>query len=166
MTDLSYDDAWLAEPRTRSRLRAALVVALLAALVFLGGVQVQQHWGSAAAAAGPAGGMPAGMAGMRGAAPGGNGQDVSDSGGTGQGLSDSGTTATAAAPAVIGTVTAADGATWTVTDLGGTAHQVTVPDGLQVPAGTTVSITGEADAQGVVAATAVTVRPTSTDQQN
>ena len=61
----------------------------------------------------------------------------------------------------IGTVTAAKGTTWTVTDLGGTAHQVTVPKGLSVATGTTVSITGTADASGAVTATAVTVRATS-----
>jgi hypothetical protein len=149
MTDLTYDDAWLAEPRRRSRLRSALVVVLLAALVFLGGVEVQQRWGTstASAAAGPSG-MPGG------------GQLPSMARSSGSTSASTGSAA-AATPAVIGTVTAADGDTWTVTDLGGAAHQVTVPDGLEVPSGTTVSITGEADDQGVVAATAVTVRPTS-----
>jgi hypothetical protein len=161
MTDLTYDDAWLAEPRTRSRLRTGLVVVLLAAVVFLGGVQVQQHWGASASAA-PAG-MPSGMAGMRSAMGGGPSSTGSSSTGTSStGASGAGASAT---PAVIGTVTAADGAAWTVTDLGGTAHQVAVPEGLVVAAGTTVSIAGEADDQGVVTATAVTVRAT-TDSQN
>ena len=36
------EDAWLAEPRKRSRLRIGLVLVLAAALVFFAGVQVQK----------------------------------------------------------------------------------------------------------------------------
>jgi hypothetical protein len=161
--DNDLDDTWITETHRRSRVRWGLVGLLVAGLVFLGGVEVQQRWGAAAtggsgAPAGMTGAMPGGGS-FPGAAAGGTAGGASSSGASSSGSS--GTSATAAAPAVIGTVTAAQGTTWTVTDLGGTAHQVTVPAGLRVKSGATVSITGEADASGVVTATAVTVRTTS-----
>jgi fibronectin-binding autotransporter adhesin len=170
MTDLSLDDAWLAEPSKRSRSRWLLVGLLVAALVFLGGVTVQKQYGGAAAsAAGAPAGMGAGMGAMRsgsgsaegfpamgGGAPGDTTSSSSSSSSAGSG----GSAAATDTPAVIGTVTAAKGTAWTVTDLGGTAHSVTVPSGVRVATGTTVSITGETDSSGAVTATAITIRPT------
>ena len=45
-TSTLLDEEWLAAPRRRSRLRVLLAAALAAALCFLGGVEVQQRYGT------------------------------------------------------------------------------------------------------------------------
>ena len=154
------DDAWLAAPVKRSRLRLVLVVTLVAAVVFLAGVQVQKRYGvagsgaaAAAAAPGgsPGGGPPAGFAPPVGATTGDQ------------------TAADADATAVIGTVVSVEHGVWTVEDLGGTTHEITVDATVRivqesplaaddVADGTTVDISGTTDDQGRVTATSITVR--------
>ena len=151
-------DAWLAEPRKRSRLRTALVLLLAAALVFFAGVQVQKTYGAAdtgsAAATGPqAGGFtpPSGAA-----FPGGGATDQS----TGQ---DAGSTS------VIGTVVSLRGTTLKVKDFGGKTHTISLGDQVRivvekqgrtsdVKAGSTVQVAGQTDARGGVTATTITIR--------
>lgn len=150
------DDAWLAEPRTRSRTRMALVLLLAAALVFFAGVQVQKTYGAAdtGSAAGP---QTGGFTPPSGAAfPGGDATDQS----TGQ---DAGSTS------VIGTVVSLKGTTLRVKDFGGTTHTISLGDQVRivvekqgktsdVKAGSTVQVAGQTDAQGGVTATTVTIR--------
>jgi hypothetical protein len=149
------DDAWLSAPAKRSRLRGALVVLLAAALVFLGGVEVQKRYGAAPAAAAPTGARPQFALGG-GALP---------SGQTGGGQ----TTGTTTQAAVIGTVVAVKNGVWTIKDLGGKTHKVVVGADVkivkeqaltadQVPAGSTVDVSGSTDTQGQVTATTITVR--------
>ncbi|MXG91150.1 hypothetical protein [Nocardioides flavescens] len=156
-TDRPDDEAWLAEPPRRSRVRRLLVALLLASCVFCAGATVQQRWGSTTAAL-PAGGATGAAGAMgrmgQGGPPGAASTDTESTGSA----SSTTTPSQDDAPAVIGTVTATDGTTWTVTDLGGTAHQVVVTADLRVGAGTTVSVVGTTDAQGLVTATSVTVR--------
>lgn len=152
------DAAWLAEPPKRSRLRVTLAVALVAAVVFLAGVQVQKRWGFAvsgdAAAAAPA--LPAGFT-----PPGGGGGLPQDQG-TGQDDD-------ASSAAVIGTVVSVRDGVWTVEDLGGTEHTITVGAEVKIvqetslsaeriARGDTVDISGTTDDQGRVTATTITVR--------
>jgi hypothetical protein len=157
------DDAWLAEPRKRSRLRLLLAVTLAAALVFLAGVEVQKRYGVAGAAdtataatGGLTGGPPAGFT------PPGSDQEAAQAAGSDSGAASSGA-------AVIGTVVSVKDGVWTVKDLGGTVHEVTVGDAArivrettlaadQVAAGATVDISGTTDDQGRVTATTITVR--------
>ena len=152
------DDAWLAEPRKRPRLRMALVVLLAAALVFFAGVQVQKTYGAAdtgsAAATGPLAGSftpPSGAA-----FPGGGPTDQS----TGQ---DPGSTS------VIGTVVSLKGTTLKVKDLGGKTYTISLGDRVRIvvekqgktsdlKAGSTVQVAGQTDAQGGVTATTITIR--------
>ncbi|MFN8193521.1 MAG: hypothetical protein U0R80_04465 [Nocardioidaceae bacterium] len=124
--DGTWDEEWLAAPRRRSRTRPVLVLALGASLVFLAGVEVQRHFGTAAASASasafpagamPSGGPPSGMAMPSGAAATSGGQP-SDAPAT--------DTTAGAAGEVIGTVVAKHGSVWVVQDLGGTRHRVTV----------------------------------------
>ncbi len=156
----TWDEEWLAAPPTRSRWRTALLLTLAASLVFLAGVEVQRHFGTAGAASSSAGaptgafpGMPSGA--MPSGAP---GQDP-----------------TGAAPAstqVIGTVVAKHGSVWVVKDLGGTRHRITVTSdtdivreqrltGSAVRTGSTVDITITSDgSDGSASGTAdsVTIR--------
>ncbi|MBJ7359525.1 hypothetical protein [Nocardioides sp.] len=127
--DTMLDEAWLAAPRHRSRLRLVLATLLAASLCFLGGTLVQKHFGAETSAtpAGPAGlptgaegfpeGFPAAGGQVPGAVTGGSGDD-----GTGdtenEGTDDTG--------AVVGTVVSIDGDVWTVEDLGGERHEVRV----------------------------------------
>jgi hypothetical protein len=101
------DAEWLAAPRRRSRLRAALLVLVVAGLVFLGGVEVQKAFGSGSTSAASSG-FPAG--GFGGTAAGGS----STTSGAGTG----------GTPVVVGTVTVAAARSWTVKDLGGKTHTV------------------------------------------
>jgi hypothetical protein len=126
--DTMLDEAWLAAPRHRSRLRLGLATLLAASLCFLGGALVQKHFGAEASgtAAGPAGmptgasGFPEGFPGAGGQLPGGATGGTGDTGGTTETEDDTG--------AVVGTVVSIDGDVWTVEDLGGERHKVRVTD--------------------------------------
>ena len=127
--DPMLDEEWLAAPVKRSRLRAVLVVILAAAVCFLGGAMVQQHFGTSAGAetaagrAGFAGGqLPAGLpeGGFPGLAP-----------GASNGAADS-PAAADDAEAVIGTVVEVRGEVWIVEDLGGKRHRITVGEDTDV----------------------------------
>jgi len=160
-TDL-LDEEWLVTPTHRSRLRAALVVLLAASLVFLAGVEVQRHFGSASSAstsaatgAFPGGGLPSGLPAAGG--PQGTQPDASVSPGAGD------------EAAVIGTVASVKGDVWTIKDLGGTLHEVTVSstvrivressvDPAEVETGATVDIAGTTGDDGQVTATTITLR--------
>lgn len=154
----ALDEAWLAAPRRRSRPRVAMVVALAVLLVFLGGVEVQKHWGASDAAAG--GGRPTGLS-----LPGGGSFPTGGLGGT---QAQTGSNAATATPAVIGRVVGIHGHTWIVQDLGGTKHTVTLTDRTTltrslkeatgpVRTGSSVTVQGTTHG-GTVAATAITVR--------
>ncbi len=164
------DEAWLAEPPKRSRLRLALMVALAASLVFLGGVEVQKHFGLAGdqAAGGQfAGGQVAGGRAARGGLPGGGeapGQGVA----AGQAPA-GGSDAAPASTAVIGTLESVDGTTWTVKDLGGNVHTITVGESVrivqesalgadEVKNGSTVNVSGTTDDEGEMQAATITIR--------
>jgi hypothetical protein len=156
------DEEWLAAPTRRSRLRGVLVVLLAAALVFLGGVEVQRHFGpassssdSGATGAFPGGGLPTGLPAAGG--PQGTQSDASGS---------SGSTDEAA---VIGTVESVKGEVWTIKDLGGTLHEVTVSstvrivretsvDPAEVETGATVDISGTTGDDGKITAATITLR--------
>lgn len=127
--DPMLDEEWLAAPARRSRLRLALVVALAAALCFLGGALVQKHFGTDSAAgttAGPGGfgggqlpeGLPEGFGqgGFPGAAP--------EDGGTAAADTDT--------QSVIGKVAEVRGDVWIVEDLGGNSHRIKVSDDTDV----------------------------------
>ena len=160
------DEEWLAGSPRRSRWRIVLLAALGVAVVFLGGVEVQKHFGTSAAAPSaaapggftPGGGLPEGFPDL--------------AGGTPAGLPSSGAgdpqTSQEKAPSVIGTVTEVDGDTWVVTDLGGTKHTVTVTDDTtvleeksvsdaRIAKGTTVTVTGSGDTDDLTASS-ITVR--------
>lgn len=133
--DPMLDDEWLAAPAKRSRVRAVLVVALAAAVCFLGGALVQKEFGTASAseAAGPAGlaggqlpeGLPEGMGpgGVPGGLPGGVPGGSEDP---------SGTSADDAGGSVIGEVVEVRGDVWVVEDLGGERHEIKVGDDTDV----------------------------------
>src|SRR4051794_35883392 len=157
------DEEWLAAPSRRSRLRAALVVLLAAALVFLAGVEVQRRYGAASSAADsaatpsfPRGGLPTGF-------PGGGPQGIQSV------PTASATSGSADQASVIGTVESVKGDVWTIKDLGGKVHKVTVDttvrivretsvDAADVVAGATVDVTGTSGADGAVTATTITLR--------
>ena len=155
------DEEWLSAPTRRSRLRGVLVVSLTAALVFLGGVEVQRRFGatpsgtdSAAGPSLPGGGvLPTGLAG---GGPQGTQPDASGSTGTDE-------------AAVIGTLQSVKGDVWTIKDLGGTLHEVTVSGAVrivretgveasEVETGATVDISGTTGDDGEVTATSITLR--------
>jgi len=133
--DPMLDDEWLAAPAQRSRVRAVLVIALAAAVCFLGGALVQKQFGTDAAAdpaAGPGGfasgqlpegipeGIPEGMG--QGAFPG----AVDESGGSAADDSED------TSASVIGEVVEVRGDVWIVEDLGGERHQIKVGDDTDV----------------------------------
>lgn len=125
--DPMLDDAWLAAPVRRSRLRGVLVVALAAAVCFLGGALVQKHYGAtdASAAAGPAGfggaQFPAG------------GPEGMPAGAAQEGLPDRGTsTEDDTSRSVIGELVEVRGDLWIVEDLGGKRHEVQLNDDTDV----------------------------------
>ena len=161
--DPMLDDEWLAAPVRRSRLRGVLVVALAAAVCFLGGALVQKHYGATdtAAAAGPAGfgggqlpeGMPEGM--PEGPAQGG----LPDTGASTEGDT---------SRSVIGELVEVRGDLWIVEDLGGRRHEVQVSDDSdvvressikpsQVKPGDPVDITGT-EGDGRLQANDITLR--------
>ncbi len=157
------DEEWQAAPGRRSRVRVTLVLLLGASLVFLGGVEVQRHFGTTAAtaSAAPAGfpggaGLPSGF--PAGAAGGAEGAQPDTGGSTGGDEA-----------SVIGTVRSVKGDVWTIEDLGGTVHKVTVSDTVRivressvdatdVEEGATVDIAGTTGEDGQVTATTITLR--------
>jgi hypothetical protein len=170
--DTMLDEAWLAAPRHRSRLRIGLAALLAASVCFLGGTLVQKHFGAeaSATAAGPGGlpsgvgdfpeGLPEGFPAGGGGMPGGDTGGTGDAGGTGDTEDDT--------DAVVGTVVSIDGDLWTVEDLGGTKHQVRVTDDSdlvrettltadQVAVGDSVDISGTTS-DGQLTAADVTLR--------
>ena len=157
------DDAEFAElppKRHVPALTKLLVVGILVAISFAGGVLVQkQHDASQTSAlpafAGGAGGLPAFLTG----------------GGAAGGASSTGGSSSAAAsgPVLVGTVESVSGGDVTVKDLGGTTHVVhtSATTGLattgadwstSLPPGTTVSVEGTKAGDGTVTATTVTRR--------
>jgi hypothetical protein len=158
------DEDWLAAPTRRSRWRTTLLCALAAAVVFLGGVEVQKQFGSSATAAsgrpaGFAGGLGGGFAGGFPGATGGTGSTSTTTGGTAGSQSTS---------SVIGTVVSRHGTTWTIKDLGGTTHRVTVPatapltrqrpiKASRIKPGATVDVQGSTSG-GRLTATSITLR--------
>jgi hypothetical protein len=162
------DEEWLSATPHRSRPRLVLLGALVLASTFLGGVEVQRHFGASEAAGASAGGLPAGLpsgfpAGgfPGGAAPGGTPTGSGEGGGSDTGSS--------ASSQVIGTLVAVRGDTWTVKDLGGTKHTITVDgttrivreqavDPADVSTGTTVDVAGETGDTGDLTATTITIR--------
>lgn len=144
----------LAEVNRRpSRTTALLIVGILAAVAFIGGVVVQKNYGgtSAGGAAGAAAGGFAGRAGGNaagyggfggaggfpggeqagGAAPGGAAAGGAAGGGTAGGGTAGGTTA-AATPVVVGTVAKMSGSSLTVKNLGGKSVNVKIPEGATI----------------------------------
>lgn len=117
-TDPFLDEEWLATKGPRSRWRLALLTALAVAVVFLAGVQVQEHFGASpgtAATSGP--GFPTGQGIPTGFPPIGGGNTQPSSG-----SSDAGQKSTS----LIGTVTRVHGDTLQVKDFGGTTHTITI----------------------------------------
>lgn len=161
--DAMLDEAWLAAPRQRSRLRISLVTLLAASVCFMGGVLVQKHFGAESSA--QVGGRPTGAGGL----PQGLPEGFPAAGGGMPG----GTTGGASAPeddtdAVVGTVVSIDGDVWTVEDLGGKTQEVRVTDASdlvretsltpdEVAVGDLVDISGTTDA-GQLTAEDVTLR--------
>lgn len=129
LDDAMLDQEWLAAPTKRSRIRTILISVLAASVCFLGGAQVQKHFGaddsnSANGFAAPSG-LPQSFSGSF---P--NGQSGTTPQGSGT-ESDTGS--------VIGKVVAIHGDTWTVKDLGGNRHTVTVGKDATVVRQSTVS---------------------------
>jgi hypothetical protein len=165
--DPMLDEAWLAAPRQRSRLRIGLVTLLAASVCFMGGALVQKHFGPESSAA--AGGFPTGAGGLPEGLPdgfpaAGGGMPGANTGGTTGGTSNTEDDA----DAVVGTVVRIDGEVWTVEDLGGTQHEVRVTDDAdlvretsltpdQVAVGDLVDISGTTD-DGQLTAEDVTLR--------
>lgn len=165
--DPMLDDEWLAAPAARSRLRAALVVLLAAAVCFLCGALVQKQLGAAASdTAAGAGGFPGGQ--LPGGIPEGLPETLGQGGVPGT-TEDSGGSATDDAGAsVIGEVVEVRGDRWIVEDLGGQRHAIKVGDDTdvvretsiepaQVEVGDPVDITGTSSG-GRIQADEVTLR--------
>lgn len=162
------DEEWLSAAPRRSRTRMVLLGALVLAAAFLGGVQVQRHYGADSSAGTSSGGLPTGMpSGF----PAGGGFPGATTGGTttGSGQGSGGGSGSSASSQVIGTVVSVTGDTWTVKDLGGTKHTITVDsetrivreetvDPADVSTGTTVDISGAPGSSGDVTATTITLR--------
>jgi hypothetical protein len=164
--DTEVDDEFGTPPARHRRvpsITGLLILGVLLALTFTGGVLTQKHHdaGTSASSTGfpglGAGGLPAGLGG---GAPG-----AATSGGTG---ASGGSTATAR-PAVIGTVVKIAGQTMTVKDLGGKSHVIHLTGTTKatktttialdaLKAGTTVTVSGTTSADGSVSATTITTR--------
>jgi hypothetical protein len=146
------DEAWLAAPARRSRVRMVLAALLAASVCFLGGALVQKHFGAEASGTGANSGFPnlAGGApsGFPNGLPGGAlpGADQGAGAGTGSGAAD-------ATDSVIGTVVEIRDGEWVVEDLGGHRHTITVDQDTsvvreekltldQIENGATVQVTG------------------------
>ena len=159
------DDPWLAEPPKRSKLRLVLVILLTAAVVFYGGVETQKRYGTASS--GAATGLPTGFTPPDGANLPGNGQFPG--GGTGDDSTGDQGTGTSDTSSVIGTVVSLEGDRLVVKDFGGKRHTIVLGSDLKVvlektgsaedvTRGSSVQVDGQADAQGQVTATTITVR--------
>jgi hypothetical protein len=145
-----------------SKVTGVLMIAVLLAASFGGGVLIQKQHDSGLTAA-PAGGAAAfaGLGGGLAGRPGGAGGAGAAGGAGGTGA------ATSTSPAVIGTVVSIKGSEITVKDFAGKTHvvhttgttTVSVPGSITgLKAGSTVSVVGASDAGGGVAATSVTQR--------
>jgi hypothetical protein len=160
------DDADFAELPPKRRMPTItklLLVGILIAAAFSGGVMIQKNFGASSASSASgfpsfANGIPAGF--PTGAGGGGGG---SGNGGTGQGST------AASGPVVVGTVVSVTGEDVTVKDLGGATHvvHVTATTGLatagvdwstSLKPGSTVSVNGTKADDGSVTATTVTQR--------
>ena len=159
------DDPWLAEPPRRSKLRLVLVILLTAAMVFYGGVEMQKRYGTASSAA--ATGLPTGSTPPDGANLPGDGQFPG--GGTGDDSTGDQGTGTSDSSSVIGTVVSLKGDRLVVKDFGGKKHTIVLDSDVRVvlettgsaddvKRGSTVQVDGQADDQGQVTATTITVR--------
>jgi hypothetical protein len=149
-------------PKRLSRVTAVLVAGIVAAAGFAGGALVQKHHDAGLTSAGGA----AGAFRRQGTGTGTGGAEGFPGGGFpvgGTGAGGSG----AAAPAVVGRVVSVSGNTLTVKNFAGRTVTVTVPEGTSVTsvvplsslkAGTSVSVTGTAGADGSVTASGVTAR--------
>jgi len=148
--------------RTWPRTTLVLLVGVLMAAAFTGGVLVQKNHDKGLTAA--ATGLPAGFA--AGAFPGAGAGGLG--GGAGGGTGATGNAATTG-PVLVGTVVSVSGATVTVKDFGGATHQVSTTGTTTVTkqdlkkltdlvAGDAVSINGTRATDGKVAATAFTIR--------
>lgn len=136
--DALIEDAWLAAPRQRSRLRVVLVGLLAGSVFFLGGVVTQKYLGDtgeggAGAASGPGGlpgggQLPEGFSFPQGGEPPERPLEP-DAAAPGEGD---------ATDSVIGTVVAVRGNTWVVEDLGGERHRIRIDDDVQVTRETTL----------------------------
>jgi len=169
LTDDPFDDDLSAQLKARvpvrlnSRTTLALAGAVLIVAGFLGGVLVQKNFGPKAApsradiAAALAGSGFGGAGGLGGTGAGGTGAGGTGGGGTG-GAGRGGTTGTV--KFVDGTtvyLTNAAGDTITVKTSGSTAVRLSQTAALKdLPVGATVTVTGTADADGIITATAVT----------
>lgn len=166
----AWDEEWLAAPaERRSRLRLGLVVALAAAVCFLGGALTQKHLGAQAstgAVAGPGAGrvpegLPAGFG--EGGFPGaGRGTDTGTGAGTIDGTDGADGAGEDAEEAVIGVLVEVRDGVWVVEDLGGTRHEVAVSDDTEitresrvdaadVEVGDSVDVRGQQDDGGLTA---------------
>jgi hypothetical protein len=138
------------------RLTAALALAVAAAAVFIGGAEVQRHWGGASATAGST--RPAGLAGgFRGF--GGGGATSAAPGGAGFGGAGNATTGTVTL--IKGTtlyVTAANGNTVLVHTSAGSKVTKSVAGTVKtVHPGDSVMVTGAAQNDGSVTASQITI---------
>ena len=165
--DIDVDDDEFGTPPARHRrlppVTGLLVLGVVLALTFTGGVLTQKHHdaGTSASSSGfpelGAGGFPAGL--------GGGPPSGATSGDTGA----SGGSPTTTGPAVIGTVVKVVGQTMTVKDLGGKSHVIHLTDTTRatktttidldaIKAGTTVTVSGTTSADGSVSAATITTR--------
>jgi hypothetical protein len=155
------DDPWLAEPPKRSKLRLVLVILLAAAVLFYGGVEMQKRYGTASSAA--ATGLPTGFTPPDGA------NLPSDGQFPGGGTGDDSTGDQGTGTSVIGTVVSLKGDRLVVKDFGGKKHTIVLDSDVRVvletagsaddvTRGSTVQVDGQADDQGQVTATTITVR--------
>ena len=151
------DDADFAEVPPKRRvptITKVLLVGILVAAGFSGGVLIQKNVGASPASASTglpnfAGGLPAGFP-------------------TGAGRNQGSTAATGSGPVVVGTIVSVSGNDVTVKDLGGTTHVVHVSattglattgvDWSTLEPGATVSVNGTKADDGSVTATTVTQR--------
>lgn len=169
MTSEPADEPWLDVRPAMTTPRKVVLLALLASLFLLGGIQLERHLiaddgaasGSTSGVPGMpdlgSGGLPAGFPGLGGQAPlGGQATDTPD------GAPDDSTTK------VIGRVISSDGAEITVEDLGGKTHTLTLSETTKVhqdlavdvadlKPGQTVVVEGE-KTDGTTTATDITVR--------
>ena len=157
------DDDFAPSPRPKlSRLSIGLIAVLLITAAFVGGALYQKNHTGATATGFPAGAQRAGLPGFAGGGEGGFGGQSGTGAPTG-----TGGTATAATPSVIGTVESIAGADVVVRNLGGTSITVHTTAATTISStialgglavGQTVVVTGSAEADTSVTATAIGIR--------